>query len=82
MQTMLIEFPQLGSYSREWLEEHPEQAQELLAQCKGRYPLCKCREPGLPLYIARRNRLYLARVPNSGPQHAPCCPSYEPDRSL
>lgn len=82
MHTMLIEFPQLGSFSREWLDENPEQAQELLAQCKGRYPLCKCREPGLPLYIARRNRLYLARVPNSGPQHAPCCPSYEPDRSL
>lgn len=82
MQPILIEFPESGSFSREWLEERPERAQELLAQCKGRYPLCKCREPGLPLYIARRNRLYLARVPNSGPQHAPFCPSYEPDRVL
>lgn len=82
MQPILIEFPEVGSFSREWLEERPERAQELLAQCKGRYPLCKCREPGLPLYIARRTRLYLARVPNSGPQHAPFCPSYEPDRAL
>lgn len=81
MQPILIEFPGLGSFSREWLEEQPERAQELLAKCKGRYPLCGCREPGLPLYIARRNRLYLARVPNSGPQHAPFCPSYEPERA-
>lgn len=82
MRPILIEFPGLGSHSREWLEENPEQAQQLLAKCKGSYPLCMCRSPGLPLYIARRNRLYLARLPNSGPSHSPSCPSYEPDAAL
>lgn len=80
--SILIEFPGIGSFSREWLEENPERAQEMLAECKGRYPLCLCRSPGLPLYIARRNRLYLARLPNSGPSHSPSCPSYEPDAAL
>jgi hypothetical protein len=79
---MDIEFPNQGRFSRDWLEQHPEETQRLLAQCKGRYPLCRCREPGLPLYIARRQRLYLARLPNTGPQHAPQCPAYEPDPSL
>jgi uncharacterized protein DUF1173 len=78
---VLIEFPGLGSYTREWLEEHGDQGQVLLAQCKGRNPICRCRSPGLPLYIAQRTKYYLARVPNSGPQHAPHCPSYEPERS-
>lgn len=81
MSSVLIEFPGLGTFTREWIEEHVEQAQTLLAQCKGRTPICRCRLPGLPLYIAQRTRYYLARVPNSGPQHAPCCPSYEPDRA-
>lgn len=79
---MKIEFPDQGVFSRDWLEEHPERLQDLLAQCRGRYPLCKCREPGLPLYIARRTKLYLARLPNSGPKHDPRCPSYEPDRAF
>lgn len=82
MAAICIEFPGLGTFTREWLEEHAEKAQTLLAQCKGRYPVCHCREPGLPLYIAQRSRFYLARVPNSGPEHAPACPSYEPDRAL
>lgn len=81
MSAVLIEFPGLGSFTREWLEEHTEQSQALLAQCKGRNPICHCRTPGLPLYIARRTKYYIARVPNSGPQHAPYCASYEPDRS-
>lgn len=79
---MWIEFPGQRTVSRDWLEAHPQEAQELLTQCKGRYPLCKCREPGLPLYIAQRQRLYLARLPNTGPQHAPQCPSYEPEAAL
>jgi Protein of unknown function (DUF1173) len=78
---ILIDFPGIGSFAREWLEENSDQAQKILADCKGRYPLCLCRTPGLPLYIARRSRLYLARIPNSGPSHSPSCPSYEPDPS-
>ena len=82
MQPIIIEFPGIGSFSREWLEENGERAQELLARCKGRYPLCLCRSPGLPMYIARRHRLYLARLPNTGPSHSLSCPSYEPDPTL
>lgn len=82
MNAISIEFPGIGTFTREWLDEHAEETQALLAQCKGRYPLCRCREPGQPLYIAQRRRLYLARLPNSGPAHAPACPSYEPDRAF
>lgn len=74
-----IEFPNLGTYTREYLDEHPEEMQRLLRQCKGQYPRCLCRTPSLPLYIAQRGKYYLARLPNSGPDHAPACPSYEPD---
>lgn len=81
MSAVFIEFPGLRSYTREWLEDHVEQGQALLAQCKGRHPICRCRAPGLPLYIAQRTKYYLARVPNSGPRHAPHCPSYEPERT-
>lgn len=82
MTPIAIEFPGIGVYEREWLEAHPEQAQDLLRQAKGHYPVCQCRSPGSPLYIAQRSKFYLARLPNTGPQHAPQCPSYEPEPSL
>lgn len=82
MRSVPIEFPNHGRFSRDWLDEHVEAAQALLSQCKGQYPLCLCREPGLPLYIAQRARFYLARLPHTGPQHAPDCPSFEPERAL
>jgi Protein of unknown function (DUF1173) len=84
MASIPIEFPGIGTYDRDWLETHPEQAQNLLRQAKGQYPVCRCRMPGSPLYIAQRqrSRFYLARLPNTGPQHAPSCPSYEPEPSL
>jgi hypothetical protein len=82
MQDIMIAFPGLGTYSREWLDAHPEEAQRILAQFKGHYPRCLCKEPGLPLYIAQRRTYYLARLPNTGPQHSAVCPSYEPERSL
>ncbi len=53
-----------------------------MAACKGRYPVCLCKKDGPKLYIAFRQRYYLARLPNSGPEHAPFCPSYEPDPGL
>jgi Protein of unknown function (DUF1173) len=82
MMAIDIEFPNLGTYTREWLEEHPDQAQLLLRRSKGQYPRCLCRSPGSPLYIAQRAKFYLARLPGSGPDHAPACPSYEPEASL
>lgn len=82
MSPLEIEFPDMGIFSREWLDDHEEDAQALMSECKGRYPKCLCRTPGLPLYIAQRSRFYLARMPNSGPQHSPMCPAYEPDPQL
>jgi Protein of unknown function (DUF1173) len=82
MQQIMIAFPGLGQYSRDWLDAHPEEAQRLLALCKGQYPQCQCKQPGQPLYIAHRRTYYLARLPHTGPQHHPACPSYEPDPSL
>lgn len=41
-------------------------------------PLCKCKEPGLPMYIAKVGDLYvIKRMPNSGGEHASDCDSYE-----
>jgi hypothetical protein len=77
-----IDFKGHGTFTRDWLDQHPEEAQGLLAQFKGEYPRCLCKPEGLPLYIAQRSKYYLARLPNTGPQHAPSCPSYEPDAAL
>ncbi len=82
MQSIFIRFPNIGDFSREWLEQNPESAQNILAKCKGEYPLCLCRQPNQKLYIAYKQSYYLARIPNTGPAHAPFCPSYEPDKSL
>jgi hypothetical protein len=82
MQVIEIEFPGIGTYSREWLDAHAEEAQLILGRCKGQYPRCLCRPTGSRLYIAHRSRFYLARLPNTGPDHSPACPSYEPDASL
>ncbi|MBZ9711135.1 DUF1173 domain-containing protein [Mesorhizobium sp. ESP7-2] len=41
-------------------------------------PLCLCREPGCPMYIARIGDLHLIkRMPLTGGGHDPCCDSYE-----
>ncbi|PDV86115.1 hypothetical protein CO652_23515 [Rhizobium sp. H4] len=42
-------------------------------------PLCRCREPPVPMYIARADSQYLVkRMPLSGRDHDPACPSHEP----
>ncbi|KAF5881992.1 DUF1173 family protein, partial [Rhizobium sp. PEPV16] len=42
-------------------------------------PLCRCKEPPLPMYIARIDGLHvIKRMPLSGRDHDPACPSYEP----
>ncbi|MEB3047383.1 DUF1173 domain-containing protein [Rhizobium mulingense] len=46
-------------------------------------PLCECRKPPVPMYIARADGQYLVkRMPLSGRDHDPACPSYEPPYEL
>jgi hypothetical protein len=46
-------------------------------------PLCRCREPPVPMYIARMEGQFLIkRMPLSGRDHDPACPSYEPPYEL
>lgn len=41
-------------------------------------PLCLCRQPGAPLYVARVAGQFIAkRMPGTGVQHDPGCESYE-----
>lgn len=77
-----IRFPDHGDRTREWMDGHPTETQALLAGCKGRYPLCLCQAEGIKMYIAQRQTFYLARMPNTGPLHAPFCPSFEPDPAM
>ncbi|MGG7582224.1 DUF1173 domain-containing protein [Rhizobium sp. Nf11,1] len=61
---------------------------EFLPQLKHAYehklrPLCQCREPPVPMYIARMDGQFLVkRMPLSGRQHDPGCPSYDPPYEL
>ena len=41
-------------------------------------PLCLCRPSGIPMYIARYQQFVVKRLPDTGHQHHPTCPSYEP----
>ncbi len=53
---------------------------DLLAEAHARQarPLCLCREPHIPLYVAKvGGRYILKRMPGTGPQHAADCDSYE-----
>jgi hypothetical protein len=46
-------------------------------------PMCMCKEPPVPMYIARLEDQYLIkRMPLSGRDHDPACPSYEPPYEL
>ena len=46
-------------------------------------PHCMCREPAVPMYIARADDQYLIkRMPLSGRDHHPACRSYEPPYEL
>lgn len=77
-----IQFSSGKRYSREWLDEHADFAELLLEKEKGKRPRCMCVEGGVEMYISTRHRHILARMPETGPQHAIHCPSYEPDRSF
>ncbi|RCS22790.1 DUF1173 domain-containing protein [Phyllobacterium salinisoli] len=46
-------------------------------------PLCLCKEPPVPMYIARMEGQYLIkRMPLSGRDHDAVCPAYEPPYEL
>lgn len=46
-------------------------------------PMCMCRQPAVPMYIARLDDQYVVkRMPLSGREHDPDCPSYEPPYEL
>ncbi len=54
------------------------QAALAAAYARGERPLCLCRDPGCPMYIARIGDLHLIkRMPLSGGGHDPSCDSYE-----
>jgi hypothetical protein len=65
-------------------EEAPE-LQSLLEKAYERRqrPLCRCKEPAVPMYIARLDGQHLIkRMPLTGRDHDPSCPSYEPPYEL
>ncbi|HEV7324896.1 MAG TPA: DUF1173 domain-containing protein [Bosea sp. (in: a-proteobacteria)] len=46
-------------------------------------PLCLCRQPGIPMYVAAMGEQHvIKRMPLSGGQHDPGCDSYEPPTDL
>ena len=46
-------------------------------------PLCLCRQPGIPMYVAAMGEQHvIKRMPLSGGQHDPACDSYEPPVDL
>jgi Protein of unknown function (DUF1173) len=55
--------------------------QDLLARSHAlpQRPRCLCVAGGVEMYIARHAEFVLKRMPGSGQQHHPTCPSFEPD---
>lgn len=46
-------------------------------------PMCMCRQPAVAMYIARLDDQHVVkRMPLSGREHDPACPSYEPPYEL
>jgi hypothetical protein len=67
------------------MEESSPELRAFLPQAyeKRLRPMCTCKEPSVPMYIARVDDLYLIkRMPLSGRDHDPACPSYDPPYEL
>jgi hypothetical protein len=62
----------------------PELAAALPRAYESQYrPLCRCRCPGVEMYIAHLHAGYvIKRMPNSGHRHALACGSYDPPPSM
>lgn len=58
-----------------------EGLQEVLARVhdNGPRPRCLCRKEDVEMYVARHGRFVVKRMPDTGSQHHPGCPSYEPE---
>lgn len=61
------------------LDAHDPQWQSVLAAAhgKGSKPKCLCRAEGVPMYVARYADYVIKRLPDTGHDHHPTCPSYE-----
>jgi hypothetical protein len=67
------------------IEETAPDLQVALADAHRRRirPLCLCKVGGLPMYIAHIGQQFIVkRMPMSGKEHEPACPSYEPPDEL
>jgi hypothetical protein len=42
-------------------------------------PRCMCRPGGIEMYVAKFAQYIIKRMPDTGNQHHPACPSYEPE---
>lgn len=60
---------------------HDPTLQEALAAvyASGERPRCLCMPGGIEMYVARHHRFVVKRMPETGRQHHPGCPSFEPD---
>ena len=67
---------------RSWFasEESFGSGQSVLARvhARGERVYCLCRDDGVECYVAKHQHYFIARMPDSGPKHAPDCPSYAP----
>lgn len=65
-------------------EDDPALSAAIAAAYRDRIrPLCLCREPGVPMYVAAMGDQHvIKRMPLSGGQHDPACDSYEPPIDL
>lgn len=74
-----IRFDENTAYTREWLLDNEDATQAILAKYKAQniQPHCECSSHKPQMYIAKRNRYYLARNPGTGALHTPNCPSFE-----
>lgn len=82
MKSVTIRFKEIGDFTREWIEQNEEKSQEIFKRAKGQRPSCMCRPAGIPMYLAHYKKFFLKKMPNTGPDHAPHCPSFEPDPGL
>ncbi|MBK5571251.1 DUF1173 domain-containing protein [Ensifer sp. SSB1] len=66
-------------------EEESNEFQAILPRAyeQGLRPHCQCKEPPVPMYIAQlEGQHFVKRMPLSGRDHDPACPSYDPPYEL
>lgn len=76
LKTPTFQFPNGESYSREWLEQHPNAKQRLLQRHYGSPVVCTCSQSSPELVIHRKNDYFLSRKPGTGSLHDRRCPLF------